>query len=191
MKEYIFEISDKTTVDGGHPSVKREEICRCADCLHWKKVKYLTKPKGIGTICTMTLQPRDADDFCCFGIKKEWLPETTSEEEVVKFAPVRHGKWIWVEDVPLEDGQTEYDREAWYQCSECEAYDLRLKDSHANYCWSCGCKMDEVDDDDPHGYWEISYNDNIPYAFKCSECGETTIVEGKYCPNCGSPMYVE
>ena len=128
MKEYIFEISDKTTVDGGHPSVKREEICRCADCLHWKKVKYLTKPKGIGTICTMTLQPRDADDFCCFGIKKEWLPETTSEEEVVKFAPVRHGRW------------------------------------------------------------DVLYNDNTPYTLKCSECGEYTIVNGKYCPNCGCKM---
>ena len=60
--------------------------------------------------------------------------------------PVRHGKWVYVEDVPLEDEQTEYDREAWYQCSECDAYDLRLKDSHADYCWSCGAKMDEVNE---------------------------------------------
>lgn len=35
MKEYIFEISDKTTVDGGHPAVKKEEIVRCKDCKYF------------------------------------------------------------------------------------------------------------------------------------------------------------
>lgn len=68
---------------------------------------------------------------------------STDGQAEVRLIPERHGKWIYVEDVPLEDGQTEYDREAWYQCSECEAYDLRLKDCHADYCWSCGAKMDE------------------------------------------------
>lgn len=64
------------------------------------------------------------------------------DSAVVEAEPVIHGRWIWVEDVPLEDGETEYDREAWYQCSECDAYDLRLKDCHSDYCWSCGAKMD-------------------------------------------------
>lgn len=39
-----------------------------------------------------------------------------------------------------------------------------------------------------HGNWEYVYRDNVPYAFKCSECGEMTIVDGKYCPNCGAKM---
>ena len=39
-----------------------------------------------------------------------------------------------------------------------------------------------------HGHWDIYYNDNIPYTLKCSECGEYTIVNGKYCPNCGAKM---
>lgn len=39
-----------------------------------------------------------------------------------------------------------------------------------------------------HGHWDILYNDNIPYTLKCSECGEYTIVNGKYCPNCGCKM---
>lgn len=39
-----------------------------------------------------------------------------------------------------------------------------------------------------HGHWDIYYNDNIPYTLKCSECGEYTIVNGKYCPNCGCKM---
>ena len=39
-----------------------------------------------------------------------------------------------------------------------------------------------------HGHWDIYYNDNIPYTLKCSECGEYTIVNGKFCPNCGCKM---
>lgn len=57
MKEYIFEISDKTTVDGGHPSVKKEEIVRCRDC------KY---NKG----CEMLGNCMPTDGFCAFGEKK-------------------------------------------------------------------------------------------------------------------------
>ena len=73
----------------------------------------------------------------------KWVSkEDIDKMPTIEANPFRHGKWIYVEDVPLEDGQTEFDREAWYQCSECDAYDLRLKDSHANYCWSCGAKMD-------------------------------------------------
>lgn len=50
---------------------------------------------------------------------------------------------------------------------------------------------DEEDNDDPkYGYWEYIYdtltNDKVPYAFKCSECGELSTVGWKYCPNCGS-----
>lgn len=73
---------------------------------------------------------------------------STDGQAEVRLVPERHGKWIYVEDVPLEDGQTEYDREAWYQCSECDAYDLRLKDCHADYCWSCGAKMDEEEEEE-------------------------------------------
>ena len=77
--------------------------------------------------------------------------KTTMPSEFLKYILdvdfVRHGRWIWSEDAPLKDGQTEYDREAWYQCSKCDAYDLRLKNSHSNYCWSCGAKMDEVNND--------------------------------------------
>ena len=39
-----------------------------------------------------------------------------------------------------------------------------------------------------HGHWDIFYNDNIPFAFKCSECGQLTIVATKFCPSCGCKM---
>ena len=32
MKEYIFEIYEKTTEDGGHPAKMKEELIRCKDC---------------------------------------------------------------------------------------------------------------------------------------------------------------
>lgn len=82
-------------------------------------------------------------------LKEDGITITSTDSQTKgEFAPVIHGRWIWVEDVPLEDGQTEYDKESFYQCSECKAYDLRLKDCHADYCWSCGAKMDldEVDE---------------------------------------------
>lgn len=73
---------------------------------------------------------------------KARIIDAIDEQPTIEAEPIKHGKWIWVEDVPLEEGQTEYDRESFYQCSECDAYDLRLKDCHADYCWSCGAKMD-------------------------------------------------
>lgn len=39
-----------------------------------------------------------------------------------------------------------------------------------------------------HGHWDIIYNDNIPYAYRCSLCGRTRIDNGNYCPHCGAKM---
>ena len=60
----------------------------------------------------------------------EWL----GEQPTVDAEPVRHGHWIWKERKGI--------REAWYQCSECNAYDLREIDVTSHYCWACGAKMD-------------------------------------------------
>jgi len=55
--------------------------------------------------------------------------------------------------------------------------------------------IDQVDREDTidaepvrHGKWNIFHNDNIPFAFKCSACGQLTIVATKCCPNCGAKM---
>lgn len=90
---------------------------------------------------------REYDWVSGMWISTKLINKVLESTPAIEAEPVKHGKWIWVEDVPLEDGETEYDREAWYQCSECDAYDLRLKDCHADYCWSCGAKMDEVNDE--------------------------------------------
>lgn len=39
-----------------------------------------------------------------------------------------------------------------------------------------------------HGKWDIFHNDSIPFAFKCSACGQLIIVATKYCANCGAKM---
>lgn len=80
---------------------------------------------------------RDYGMFWTGGIEK-----AINEAPTIDAEPIKHGRWIWSEDAPLEEGQIEGDREAWYKCSECDAYDLRLKDCHANYCWSCGARME-------------------------------------------------
>lgn len=84
-----------------------------------------------------------------YGTKKVTIADAIDEwsdegcPETIDAEPIKHGRWIWSEDASLEEGQIEGDRESFYQCSECGAYDLRLKDCHADYCWSCGAKMDE------------------------------------------------
>lgn len=52
----------------------------------------------------------------------------------MKGVTVHHGYWIWKEFY----GQNE----SWYQCSECNAYDLRETNVQSPYCWACGARMD-------------------------------------------------
>lgn len=39
-----------------------------------------------------------------------------------------------------------------------------------------------------HGHWDVIYNNNIPYAYRCSLCGRTGLDNGNYCPHCGALM---
>ena len=54
-----------------------------------------------------------------------------SDLETVDVAPVRHGRWI-----PLEDSAYEF------LCSNCKEY---MADDNPNYCPNCGAKMDLED----------------------------------------------
>lgn len=61
-------------------------------------------------------------------------------------------------------------------CDECgEAFEQR---GHWNYCPNCGATMD-----DDCGRWHKQGDE-----YRCSECGDTTIVAYKNCPNCGARM---
>lgn len=65
--------------------------------------------------------------FHTVGIMIDDAPTVDAEQ-------VRHGEWIFKERKGI--------KEAWYQCSECNAYDLREIDVTSHYCWACGAKMD-------------------------------------------------
>ena len=82
----------------------------------------------------------DADalekEFCrgCLNEYIDCIDCAIANAPTVDAEPVRHGHWIWKERKGI--------REAWYQCSECNAYDLREIDVTSHYCWACGAKMD-------------------------------------------------
>ena len=69
---------------------------------------------------------KDIDAFNCVAAINA-MPTVDTE-------PVRNEHWIWKEQKGIRD--------AWYQCSECNAYDLREIDVTSHYCWACGAKMD-------------------------------------------------
>lgn len=55
-------------------------------------------------------------------------------EELIEYAPVRHGRWEYV--------KRRY--EAWtHRCSECGEIMTTQIGRQANYCHNCGAKMDK------------------------------------------------
>jgi len=58
----------------------------------------------------------------------------------VKFAPVKHGRWIGVEYDGYADGNPVYD--VW-ECSECHGEHYGEYDTLPPYCKDCGAMMDE------------------------------------------------
>ena len=56
-----------------------------------------------------------------------------SAEELVEYAPVKHGRWIVKRYAPGGRGRTVR------FCSECGANNLNRK---SNYCPNCGCRME-------------------------------------------------
>lgn len=125
-------------------------------------------------------------DVDVFLKKLEWLDEydyivfdavkrTADEVPTVDAEPVRHGHWI------RNDNGT-------YSCSECHSWIPDEQHYYARYCLFCGAKMDEVERErkekaEIHGRW-LKQGDE----YRCSECGDTTIVAYKCCPNCSAKM---
>lgn len=80
----------------------------------------------------------DADELIGYSFKNpisyNAFVNLVKRQKTVDAEPVRHGEWIFKERKGI--------REAWYQCSECNAYDLREINVTSHYCWACGAKMD-------------------------------------------------
>jgi len=69
--------------------------------------------------------------------KQPWFPIMMRE---LGYEQIKHGHWE-------KRSETDIDGNAWYSCSECEHGDHHAEDVVVPYCWYCGAKMDEVDDD--------------------------------------------
>lgn len=54
--------------------------------------------------------------------------------------PVKHGHWI-------KDSEFDQNDNAHYHCSVCGRGDTHAKQVVVNYCWGCGSRMDEVEND--------------------------------------------
>lgn len=86
-----------------------------------------------------------------------------NDAPTVDAEPVRHGHW-------LKNG------DRYCECSVCH-HEGNMSGAD-NYCRNCGAKMD-----DACGRWHKQGDE-----YRCSECGDTTIVAYKNCPNCGAEM---
>lgn len=95
------------------------------------------------------------------------LPSIDKVIETLKTDADRHGHWIEAK-YPL------------FTCSECGATYQDTGYGY-NYCPNCGAKMDGA-----CGRWHKQGDE-----YRCSECGDTSIVAFKKCPNCGANMEIE
>ena len=65
--------------------------------------------------------------------------------ELIDAAPtiepeVRHGRWILCED---QRGVDNDNNNYAYFCSQCHYQDVHSKYAKVNFCWNCGCKMQD------------------------------------------------
>lgn len=72
----------------------------------------------------------------------EGLLEDVPSEDV---APVRHGRWIVGDSLPMHDIAGNLSWGNWYTCNQCEfkTYAIERHITQYNYCPNCGAKMGE------------------------------------------------
>lgn len=57
------------------------------------------------------------------------------------WGPVEHGRWIKI-------GEIDKDGNQYYQCSKCGKGETHVPIIDVKYCWNCGARMDEVENDE-------------------------------------------
>lgn len=103
----------------------------------------------------------------------------TFVDVLLEAEPVRHGKW-WIHYI---------DDKPYAECSECgglvSAY--RVTNGYVViYCPHCGARMDGVEErkSKKHNYWIKQKNGE----YKCSNCGDTSLVALNECVTCKVKM---
>lgn len=66
------------------------------------------------------------------------------DSSVVDAEPVKHGHWIMLHKTHNVDEDNDYD----WRCSGCNHVDCHNINVEVPYCWHCGAKMDEEEDED-------------------------------------------
>lgn len=64
-------------------------------------------------------------------------------------APVRHGRWLAGERMPMYDIKGNLSWGNWYTCNQCEfkTYAIEGHITQYRYCPNCGAKMDEEENE--------------------------------------------
>lgn len=78
-----------------------------------------------------------------------WIVETLEDLPPADVAPVRHGRWIVGDSLPMHDIAGNLSWGNWYTCNQCEfkTYAIERHITQYNYCPNCGAKMDGDADD--------------------------------------------
>lgn len=77
--------------------------------------------------------------------KRDAIAELINGVPSADVAPVRHGRWIVGEQMPMHDIKGNLSWGNWYTCNQCEfkTYAIERHITQYNYCPNCGAKMDE------------------------------------------------
>ena len=82
-------------------------------------------------------RPMMAIKTCEYGIELKKIPSAD-------VAPVRHGRWIVGDSLPMHDIAGNLSWGNWYTCNQCEfkTYAIERHITQYNYCPNCGARMD-------------------------------------------------
>ena len=79
----------------------------------------------------------------CFGEIDAWKKDFSNIPSA-DVAPVRHGRWIVGDSLPMHDIAGNLSWGNWYTCNQCEfkTYAIERHITQYNYCPNCGARMD-------------------------------------------------
>lgn len=83
-------------------------------------------------------------------MKEAWADYLIEDAKPADVAPVRHGRWVVGDSLPMHDIAGNLSWGNWYTCNQCEfkTYAIERHITQYNYCPNCGAKMDEEKDDE-------------------------------------------
>ena len=86
----------------------------------------------------------EEDDIADFNFEIDAWKKDFSNIPSADVAPVRHGRWIVGDSLPMHDIAGNLSWGNWYTCNQCEfkTYAIERHITQYNYCPNCGARMD-------------------------------------------------